>query len=74
MYFELTFSFRIYNRGIPVISKDRRPRMEAIAKELAKGQFDIVCLQEVWSNSDYDFITENAKAVLPYAHYFFRYL
>lgn len=69
----MELTFRICNRGIPVISKDRRPRMEAIAKELAKGQFDIVCLQEVWSNSDYDFITENVKDVLPYTHYFFRY-
>lgn len=37
--------FRI--RGIPFISKDVKKRFSYIAKELATGKYDIVCLQEV---------------------------
>jgi sphingomyelin phosphodiesterase 2 len=47
--------------------------MDAISTQLATGKFDIVCLQEVWSNDDFDFIKKRVKEALPYAHYFHRY-
>ncbi|KAF7281813.1 neutral sphingomyelinase [Rhynchophorus ferrugineus] len=57
--------------GLAVVSKDRKPRMHAIADLLASSQFDVVCLQEVWTDSDYNLIREKCKEVLPYSHYFY---
>ncbi|XP_053599565.1 putative neutral sphingomyelinase [Plodia interpunctella] len=57
--------------GIPVVSKNRKERMEAISKYLLSGAHNIVCLQEVWSENDYLFIKENLKNELPYSHYFY---
>lgn len=48
--------------------------MAAIAEVLACGNYDIVCLQEVWTDSDFNLIKEKVSGVLPYAHYFYRYL
>ncbi|KAF4527422.1 hypothetical protein B566_EDAN015942 [Ephemera danica] len=56
--------------GIPFVSKDRAVRMDAIANQLATGKYDVVCLQEVWSNDDFDLIKDRVKEKLPYAHYF----
>ncbi|KDR07562.1 hypothetical protein L798_02952, partial [Zootermopsis nevadensis] len=61
----------LLNRGIPGISKNRKTRMNAIAKELSLGKYDIVCLQEVWSDNDYIHIKKLAHRVLPYSHYFY---
>jgi sphingomyelin phosphodiesterase 2 len=46
--------------------------MNAIAEELALGKYDIVCLQEVWSENDYVDIKKLTHRVLPYSHYFYR--
>jgi sphingomyelin phosphodiesterase 2 len=64
----------LLHRGIPGISKNRETRMNAIAEELALGKYDIVCLQEVWSEKDYLHIKRLAHRVLPYSHYFYRYI
>lgn len=57
--------------GIPGISKNRMIRMNAIAEELALGKYDIVCLQEVWSENDFIHIKKLTHNVLPYSHYFY---
>ncbi|XP_069678320.1 putative neutral sphingomyelinase isoform X3 [Periplaneta americana] len=57
--------------GIPGISKDRQARMNAIAEELALGKYDIVCLQEVWSENDYLNIKKKTSQSLPFSHYFY---
>lgn len=57
--------------GIPCVSKDRKPRMRAIAEALANQTYDIVCLQEVWSDDDFNLIREATLAVLPHSHYFY---
>lgn len=57
--------------GIPAISRNRKIRMNAIAEELALGKYDIVCLQEVWSENDYIDIKKMTYKVLPYSHYFY---
>ncbi|CAF4854700.1 unnamed protein product [Pieris macdunnoughi] len=57
--------------GIPIVSKNRKERIEAIAKYLLSGDQDIVCLQEVWSENDYLYLKENISSVLPYSHYFY---
>ncbi|XP_066246385.1 putative neutral sphingomyelinase [Euwallacea similis] len=57
--------------GLAVVSKDRRSRMLAIADMLSVNQFDVVCLQEVWTNRDYNILREKLYNVLPYSHYFY---
>lgn len=57
--------------GIPVVSKNRKARMRAIAEALASSPFDVVCLQEVWTNTDYNLIKGKLSGVFPYAHYFY---
>ncbi|XP_026765111.2 putative neutral sphingomyelinase [Galleria mellonella] len=57
--------------GIPVVSKNRKERMEAISKYLQTSSHNIVCLQEVWSENDYLFFKDSLKIVLPYSHYFY---
>lgn len=52
------------------MSSDRAPRIEAICKELNGGQFDIVSLQEVWSQQDSERLQQGTANVLPYSHYF----
>lgn len=69
----LHVEFFLCFRGIPFVSKDRTARMKAIAEELASGKYDIVCLQEVWTVSDFNLIRDGVKSSLPYSHYFHRY-
>ncbi|XP_015596804.1 putative neutral sphingomyelinase [Cephus cinctus] len=57
--------------GIPYISKNRSARMNAIAEKLADGEYDIVCLQEVWSVDDFKMLKAKAQECLPYSHYFY---
>lgn len=56
--------------GLLYVSKDVEIRMEHIGSELAKGEYDIVALQEVWSLRHYESIVEKVKEKLPYAYYF----
>lgn len=61
------------SRGIPFVSKDRELRMEAIGNFLAENeQYDVVSLQEVWTEHDYQFIRKIAEKQLPFSHYFYR--
>lgn len=66
------YNFIEYFRGIPAVSKNRKERIEAIAKYLMQGSHTIVCLQEIWSEKDYLFLKDSIKEVLPYSHYFYR--
>lgn len=62
-----------YKRGIPYVSKDRDLRMQAIGNFLAENEkFDIVSLQEVWTECDYQLIRKIAEKSLPFSHYFYR--
>ncbi|KOB72550.1 Sphingomyelin phosphodiesterase 2 [Operophtera brumata] len=57
--------------GIPVVSKDRKERFKAIAEYLSESSHNIVCLQEVWSETDYLLLKDYLKDKLPYSHYFY---
>ncbi|KAG7203833.1 hypothetical protein KM043_013844 [Ampulex compressa] len=57
--------------GIPYVSKNREVRMEAIAEKFATGEYDVICLQEVWSFADFQMIKAKTQEQLPYSHYFF---
>lgn len=56
--------------GIPYVSKNRRVRMEALAEKFSTGEYDIICLQEVWSLHDFKMIKAKIQEQLPYSHYF----
>lgn len=56
--------------GLRILSKDLDVRMHAIADKLAKEDYDVVALQEVWSLDYYNMICEKVKNVYPYFHYF----
>ena len=56
--------------GLWGVSKDRGPRMRAIAQHLAGGGYDLVLLQEVWCREDYHTICHVTRDVLPYRHMF----
>jgi sphingomyelin phosphodiesterase 2 len=61
-------------RGIPYVSKDRDIRVKAIGDLLADGNYDIVSLQEVWAESDYQYLKKRTEGALPFAHYFYRFV
>lgn len=55
------------------MSKDRNVRMNAIGNFLADNDgYDVISLQEVWSETDYQLIRKIAEKSLPFAHYFYR--
>ncbi|CAG8564830.1 7001_t:CDS:2 [Ambispora leptoticha] len=45
--------------------------MEAIADALAKSEYEIVCLQEVWVYSNFELIRNRTKRRLPYAKFYY---
>eukprot|EP00475_Leptophrys_vorax_P021673 TRINITY_DN29453_c0_g1_i1.p1 TRINITY_DN29453_c0_g1~~TRINITY_DN29453_c0_g1_i1.p1 ORF type:complete len:490 (+),score=119.16 TRINITY_DN29453_c0_g1_i1:436-1905(+) len=59
--------------GVP-ISSYREPRMAMIGRRLAESNYDIVCLQEVWFDRDWQIIRtalrDNAHTQLRHAHRF----
>ncbi|XP_015112923.1 putative neutral sphingomyelinase [Diachasma alloeum] len=57
--------------GIPYVSRHRHKRMKAIAEQLASGDYDIVCLQEIWSVNDFTMIKYKTQDKLPHSHYFY---
>lgn len=46
--------------------------MTAIAEKFATENYDIICLQEVWSVKDFKMIRAKTEEQLPYSHYFYR--
>ncbi|CAH0560466.1 unnamed protein product [Brassicogethes aeneus] len=62
-------SFNVW--GLKYVSKNREDRIRAIAEHLALGKYDLVSLQEVWSQDDFELIKEKCLGVLPYSHYFY---
>ncbi|RVE48954.1 hypothetical protein evm_006416 [Chilo suppressalis] len=57
--------------GIPIVSKNRKERISALTKYLNTSEHTIVCLQEIWSESDYLYIKDNLNKILPYSYYFY---
>lgn len=48
--------------------------MQAIAETLATSQYDVVCLQEVWTDTDFKLIKEKIYGSFPFSHYFYRFV
>ncbi|XP_016905818.1 putative neutral sphingomyelinase isoform X2 [Apis cerana] len=57
--------------GIPYVSPNRSARMTAIADKFATENYDIICLQEIWSINDFKMIKAKTQEQLPYSHYFY---
>uniref|UniRef100_A0A0N5B9L8 sphingomyelin phosphodiesterase n=1 Tax=Strongyloides papillosus TaxID=174720 RepID=A0A0N5B9L8_STREA len=51
-------------------SKDRQKRIKAIGDYLYESDYDIVAFQELWAESDYNYIAEVVKKIFPFTHYF----
>ena len=56
-----TWGFRLVSSGL----KEKESRFEALRDILARNEFDVALLQEVWYRCDYDLL----KATFPYSSY-----
>ena len=56
--------------GLYGVSKFRRERMQAIGTYLKDSEFDIVLLQEVWCDEDFELIRAMIAHVYPHCHFF----
>lgn len=56
--------------GLKYISKHRKERLRAIAQRLAESDYDVVALQEVWVEEDWNYISRMCKNVYPYSRQF----
>ncbi|KAH7338788.1 DNase I-like protein [Rhizoctonia solani] len=56
--------------GLKFVSKDRVVRTRAIGDEIAASNYDIVGLQELWVQADYDYIKTRVAHKLPHSKYF----
>ncbi|KAG2045128.1 Endonuclease/exonuclease/phosphatase [Suillus americanus] len=56
--------------GLKYVSKDRHERVAAIASALARSDYDIIALQEIWVEADYNEIRQSVVPRLPYTKLF----
>ncbi|KAI9301343.1 Endonuclease/exonuclease/phosphatase [Cunninghamella echinulata] len=56
--------------GLYIVSKQRQFRLKAIAEAIHQSAYDIVTLQEVWVQKDFEYIKNINSINLPYAKYF----
>ncbi|NXA39556.1 NSMA phosphodiesterase, partial [Eudromia elegans] len=64
---------RVFNLncwGIRYLSKRRRERVRLLGDTLRREPFDLVLLQEVWSEQDYGLLREKLASCCPFSHYF----
>ncbi|KAL1920253.1 uncharacterized protein VTP21DRAFT_1399 [Calcarisporiella thermophila] len=57
--------------GLKYVSKQRKQRIAAIADYLAASEYDVVGLQEVWVQEDYQLIRHVTAQRFPFAKYFY---
>ncbi|XP_067913115.1 sphingomyelin phosphodiesterase 2-like [Heterodontus francisci] len=65
--------FRVFTLncwGIRYLSKCCRERYEMIVQLLSQEKYDVVLLQEVWSEQDYHFLRSKLTSTHPYSVYF----
>ncbi|CAO3646910.1 unnamed protein product [Cunninghamella blakesleeana] len=56
--------------GLYIVSKQRQLRLKAIADTIKQSTYDIVTLQEVWVQKDFEYIKNINSINLPYAKYY----
>lgn len=57
-------------RGLAIISKNRAPRLAALGAILARGEYDIVCLQELWVHSEFESLRQDIEGAYPHSRFF----
>ena len=57
-------------RGLKYFSQHRERRIKLIAEHLSHNDYDIVFLQEVWTESDYEFIRQESQSKYVFSHMF----
>ncbi|KAI3386621.1 hypothetical protein SNEBB_008753 [Seison nebaliae] len=56
--------------GLLYVSKHRRKRIAGLAEYLASENYDMVGLQEIWCQCDFDLLKRRLQMKLPFSHYF----
>ncbi|KIJ66189.1 hypothetical protein HYDPIDRAFT_174358 [Hydnomerulius pinastri MD-312] len=56
--------------GLKYVSKDRHERVAAIASAFSRSDYDIIALQEIWVEADYNQIRDKVSHRLPYTKLF----
>ncbi|KAG6380960.1 Endonuclease/exonuclease/phosphatase [Boletus reticuloceps] len=56
--------------GLKYVSKDRHERIAAIANAFSRSDYDIIALQEIWVEADYNQIRDKVCQRLPYTKLF----
>jgi sphingomyelin phosphodiesterase 2 len=56
--------------GLRYVSEHRQQRIKLIAQHLAEHDYNIVFLQEIWCQSDYDYIITTTQSKYKFAHMF----
>uniref|UniRef100_A0A8B9Z688 sphingomyelin phosphodiesterase n=1 Tax=Buteo japonicus TaxID=224669 RepID=A0A8B9Z688_9AVES len=72
---DLTLQLRIFDLNcwaIRYLSKRRQERVQLIGDMLRRERFDLVLLQEVWSEQDYSDLKARLGGCYPFSHYFRR--
>lgn len=55
-------------------AKNRTERIKALAVCLINNAYDVVCLQELWFDNDYEYLKKSCENEFKYIHYFHRYV
>ncbi|CAG2117581.1 unnamed protein product, partial [Medioppia subpectinata] len=58
------------DRGLQYVSKHRQQRIKLIAEHLVDHKYDIVFLQEIWVQSDFDYIRKATESEFKFSHFF----
>ncbi|KHN85622.1 Putative neutral sphingomyelinase [Toxocara canis] len=64
--------FRALPQPWPIGSKDRTYRLSKLCEAFMSTDYDIIALQEIWSEHDFSRINEAVKDTYPYSYYFHR--
>ncbi|OXB71092.1 UNVERIFIED_CONTAM: hypothetical protein H355_016977 [Colinus virginianus] len=63
-------AFTSQTRAIRYLSKRRQERISLIGDQLCREGFDLVLLQEIWSERDYSDLKAKLGGCCPFSHYF----
>ncbi|KAF6767875.1 hypothetical protein AHF37_11901, partial [Paragonimus kellicotti] len=63
-------TFNCWGVFIPFCTVRKNDRLALLIKRLSEGDYDILLLQEIWTDSDYKLLQTSLKNVYNYANYF----
>ena len=53
------------------MAKHREVRLRALGDALSTCEYDLICLQEIWVQGDFQYVQAKVRHILPYSHYYF---